>query len=106
LKLLLSLVVHVLKVKSMDVARDISQDGQQDVNAEVDPTARNQEDTEGGDEKLPVGGGENGNTVMITTRIADAPAIVVAVMVVMGGVGGVGCFICGCPAHSCLLAFK
>jgi hypothetical protein len=48
----LPLVVNVLEIECMDMARDVSQQCEEDVDAEVNSTSGNQEDTERRNEDL------------------------------------------------------
>jgi hypothetical protein len=48
----LSLVVNVLEIERMDMARNVSQQRKEDVDAEVNSTSGNQEDTERWNEDL------------------------------------------------------
>jgi hypothetical protein len=48
----LPLVVNVLEIECMDMARDVSQQCEEDVDAEVNSTSGNQEDTKWRNEYL------------------------------------------------------
>jgi hypothetical protein len=48
----LPLVVNVLEIERMDMARNVSQQRKEDVDAEVNSTSGNQEDTERWNEDL------------------------------------------------------
>jgi len=50
----LSLVIDVFKVESMNMTGKVSQQSKKDVNAQIDAAARNQEDSEWGNEDLIV----------------------------------------------------
>lgn len=75
--ILLPLVVNIFKIESMDVARDVSQQCEQNVDAKVNTAPGNQENAERRNEDLVCQRREptSEHTVMITTRRAEAPAI-------------------------------
>jgi len=52
LHILTSLIVPVFKVESMNVTRQISENSKENVDTQINSTARDQEDSERGDEDL------------------------------------------------------